>query len=78
MKVELKRKLKKNWRFSKDLQILAGYFFRSDKTQTHKGSLLSLRKVSLHKIPKFHLISWCGSFVERHSFCRVSGDSRET
>ena len=23
---------------------------------------------SLHKIPKFHLISWCGNFVKTHSF----------
>ena len=29
----------------------------------------------LHKIPNFHLISWCGNFVDRHSFSRVSGDS---
>ena len=27
--------------------------------------------ITLHKIPQFHLISWCGNFVERHSFCRV-------
>ena len=33
---------------------------------------------SLHKIPKFHLISWCGNFVERHRFCRISGESPET
>ena len=32
----------------------------------------------LHKIPKFHLISWCGNFAEMHSFCRVSGKSCET
>ena len=32
----------------------------------------------LHKIPKFHLISCCGNFVERHSFHRVWGDSPET
>ena len=25
----------------------------------------------------FHLISWCGNFVERHSFRRVSGESPE-
>ena len=29
---------------------------------------------TLRKISKFHLISWCGNFVERHSFRRVSGD----
>ena len=29
--------------------------------------------LALRQIPKFHLISWCGNFVERHSFPRVSG-----
>ena len=23
---------------------------------------------TLHKIPQFHLISWCGNFIERNSF----------
>ena len=31
----------------------------------------------LRKIRKYHLIFWCGNFVERHSFRRVSGDSPE-
>ena len=26
----------------------------------------------LRKKLKFHLISWCGNFVETHDFCRVS------
>ena len=30
--------------------------------------------VSLRKIPQFHLIFWCGNFVERHIFYIVSGD----
>ena len=30
------------------------------------------------KIPQFHLISWCGSFLERHSFRIVSGESPKT
>ena len=34
-------------------------------------------KDSLRKIPKFHLISWCGNFVETHSFRRVLGDSHQ-
>ena len=34
--------------------------------------------LTLHKIPKLHLISWCGNFVERHSFRRVSDESSET
>ena len=29
---------------------------------------------SLYKIPKFHLIFWCGNFAEMGSFCRISGD----
>ena len=32
----------------------------------------------LCKIPKFHLISSCGNFVERLSFRRVSGESLKT
>ena len=27
---------------------------------------------------KFHLISWCGKFVEINSFCRISSDPPET
>ena len=30
---------------------------------------------SLQKIPQFHLISWCGNFVESHIFRIVSGES---
>ena len=33
---------------------------------------------SMRKIRKFHLISWWGNIVERHSFRRVSGESHET
>ena len=32
----------------------------------------------LRKIPKFHLIFWCGNFEERYSFHIVSGESPET
>ena len=32
----------------------------------------------LRKIPWFYLILWCRNFVERLSFRRVSGDSKET
>ena len=28
------------------------------------------------KIPQFHLISWCGNFVKRHSFRIVFGESK--
>ena len=34
--------------------------------------------LTLPKISQFHLISWCGNFVERHSFHIVSDDSPET
>ena len=34
--------------------------------------------LTLRKIPKFHLISWCENFVERHSFRIVSGEMPET
>ena len=30
--------------------------------------------LSLHKTPEFHLLFWCGNFMETHSFCRVLGD----
>ena len=33
------------------------------------------RSKTLPKIWQFHLISWCGVFVQRRSFRRVSGDS---
>ena len=33
---------------------------------------------SLPKILQFHLISCCGNFMERHSFCIVSGNSPES
>ena len=34
--------------------------------------------ITLRKLPWFHLISWCGNFVERHSFYIVLGESPET
>ena len=30
------------------------------------------QRQKLRKIPKFHLICWCGNSLETHSFCRVS------
>ena len=32
---------------------------------------------ALRQIPKFHLTSWCGNFVKRHSFRGVSGDEND-
>ena len=46
------------------------------KQQILKYQIFS--KQSLPKIPQFPLISWCGNFVEKHSFRIVSGDSPET
>ena len=40
----------------------------------HRRCTLRPRHVLLlGKIPQFHLISCCGNFAKRHSFCRVSG-----
>ena len=36
-----------------------------------------IRENTLCKRPKFHLIFWCGNFVEMLSFGTVSGDSLE-
>ena len=55
-------------------------------TKILSGSTVQATKygeVSLRKKPKFdliswHLISWCGNFVERHSFRKASGESPET
>ena len=33
---------------------------------------------TLGKMPYFHLNSWCGNFLERHSFRVVLGDLPET
>ena len=33
---------------------------------------------TMHKMPKFHLISWYGNFVERHSFHGASRDLPKT
>ena len=33
---------------------------------------------SRHKIAAFHLNFWCGNFVERDSFLKISGDSAKT
>ena len=38
----------------------------------------SVIKTTLHKIPKFHINSWCGNLAERRIFRRVSGESPES
>lgn len=48
------------------------------ETQTINRILGINRQQSLHKKLYFHLIFWCGSFVETHSSCRVSEESSET
>ena len=40
--------------------------------------LIHVLITKISKIPKFHLISWCETFAETHSFHRVSCDSLET
>ena len=54
--------------------LIFGDSLLSDSTNT-----LMLNSIvdchTLRKIPKFHLISWCGNFEERYSFRIVSGDS---
>ena len=34
-----------------------------------------LHNKALRKMPLFHLISWCGNFVERHSFRKIRGNN---
>ena len=48
------------------------------ETQTINRILGINRQQSLHKKLYFHLIFWCGCFVETHSSCRVSEESSET
>ena len=53
-----------------------GHMSRNDLTDWYwasYGFYLSLRKILW-----FHLIFWCGNFVERHSFLIVPGDWPET
>ena len=45
-----------------------------DSTNEAKKKLIR----ALRKILQFHLISWCGNFMERHSFRIVLGHSPET
>ena len=51
-------------------------YWKFHDTKKHKTS--NKRYLTLHKMSLFHLISWCGSFVERHSFRIFSGESLET
>ena len=37
-----------------------------------------IKAIHCKKVPWFYLISWCGNFVEGHSFRIVLGDSPET
>ena len=36
-----------------------------------KELTFGMTNLTLRKIPLFHLISWCGNFVEMHSFKTV-------
>ena len=44
----------------------------------HSFLIFTISPFRLWKIPQFHQISWCGNFVERHSFRIVSGESPAT
>ena len=49
--------------------------------EIYRNAFLKISQMSqetLRKIPKFHLISWCGNFVETHSFCKILSESPET
>ena len=50
------------------------YILGQLRTKSFRFLKESLRK----KIPKFHLISCCGNFVERHSFRKGLGNSPKT
>ena len=52
------------------------YLFKCSITSVRFDNVLLCQV--LHKIPQFHLISWCGNFEENHSFPKVLSDSRET
>ena len=67
----------------KDLHSLSHslyfYFFALQKFRKRLLVNLHLQKQpSLRKIIEFHLITWWGNFMERHSFRIVLGDSPET
>ena len=77
--------LKYVWPFSGH-QALMGYILSWLSHFTTNNSLISLSKFirqpyslkqSLHKILRFHIISWCQNFMETQSYCRVSGDLPE-
>ena len=48
------------------------------KNHTQWNEIIWNHSQPRRKILKFHLISWCGNFMETHSFNRVSSDSSET
>ena len=57
------------------------YMYTLDGTDTEftskwTGSGIFIYSVQSHKSTVIQLISWCGNFVERHSFHIVSGKSR--
>ena len=69
---------RESWKTENGAANLVSY---SDKCHWFLSSLRKLeesRKGSWRKLPKLYLISWCGNFVERHSFRGVSGNWPET
>ena len=61
--------------FSLNFSLQVLFTSNSQLVDTSHTLLGQLRALS--NILKFHLISWCGNFVKRHSFRRVLGDSPE-
>ena len=61
------------------LKKLVTWMIRSSETDIFfEKQMLKKFFPTLQKIPQFHLISWYGNFVERHSFRTVLCDSPET
>ena len=55
------------WRWVQGLVILVG--------RIEVNSRFFVKDFTLRNILKCHLISWCGNFLKKRSFRRVSGDS---
>ena len=61
-----------------DISVLHPAVLESSTLSTGNLSLKYLSFTTLCEIQQFHLISWCGNFVERHSFGRFARNCAET